>query len=58
MVVIPEEYYAQEVEVKLTRYEIESIIDALEVQPHNIYEFMNLKELVSKLREAKNGEEH
>jgi len=56
--VIAEDYYNEEIEVKLTKFQIESIIDSLEAQPHNIYEFMNLKEIVNKLKEAKDGKEN
>ena len=56
--VIAEDYYNEEIEVKLTKFQIESIIDSLEAQPHNIYEFMNLKEIINKLKEAKDGKEN
>jgi len=36
--------------VELTSQEIDFIIDALEYQPHNIFEFLNHQKLVDKLK--------
>ena len=38
---IPDEYYVNEKEVKLTQSEIEIIIDELERTEHNIFIFLN-----------------
>jgi len=48
--IIPEEYYTKEIEIKLTAQEIETIINELESMPHNIFEFMNTQKIINKLR--------
>ena len=40
--------------VSLTGQEIEFIIEALEYQPHNVYEFFNCDKLVKKFNKALN----
>ena len=39
--------------VGLTSREIEWLIEALEYQPHNVFEFLNHQRLVDKLKEVK-----
>ena len=39
--------------VKLTGDEITWIIEALESSPHNIFEFLNYKDIVKKLKDAR-----
>jgi len=41
--------------VMLTLQEIQFIIEALEYQPHNIYDFLNYDKIVNKLKKIKNG---
>ena len=53
MVIIPKEYYEKEIEVKLTQAEINVIIEALEFQPHNLFEFLNCGKIVKKLKNEK-----
>lgn len=53
MITIPKGYYTKEKEVKLTESEIEMIIDELERVPHNLFEFMNYKRIIEKLRNKK-----
>lgn len=47
--IIPEDYYKKEIEVKLTEAEIEEIIACLEREQHNIFEFMNYGKIINKL---------
>ena len=53
MVIIPKEYYEKEIEVKLTQAEIKVIIEALEFQSHNLFEFLNCGKIVKKLKNEK-----
>lgn len=47
---IPESYYKDELNVKLTEQDIEMIIDELERQPHNLYEYQQTENLIKKLK--------
>ena len=51
---IPESYYKDELNVKLTAQDIEMIIDELERQPHNLYEFQQTEKLINKLKDVTN----
>lgn len=49
MIVIEE---PKNIELELTTYEIESIIDELRHAPFNMYEFLGYGKIVNKLRKA------
>ena len=46
---IPESYYKEEKEIKLTQSEIDMVIEELERAPHNIFTFLNYDKLIKKL---------
>ena len=48
---IPDEYYTKEIEVKLTKSDIDKIIGELEDACHNLYVFLEYDKLIKKLRE-------
>ena len=52
MVVIDMEKAKEEVNVKLTRSDIEELIRCMEDSPHGVFEFMGYDKIVKKLKEA------
>ena len=54
MVIIPKEYYKEEKNIKLTKSEIDLIIDELERAEHNIFLFLNYGKIIEKLKNANN----
>ena len=48
--IIPDSYYKKEKIVKLTQSEIDRIMEVLERQPHDQYEFWQTEELIEKLK--------
>ena len=47
---IPDSYYTEEKEIKLTQNEIDIIIDNLERVEHNIFIYLNLDKIIKKLK--------
>jgi hypothetical protein len=54
MAVIDMERMNEEVNVKLTRSDIEELIRCMEDSPHGVFEFMGYDKIVKKLKEAQN----
>ena len=50
MVIFPSEYLKEEKIVKLTKSEIDKIIDELERTEHNIFVFLHYDKLIKKLK--------
>jgi len=50
---IPEEYFTKELNVKLTSQEIEFIISELNRVPHDIFEFSDYQKIIDKLQNIK-----
>ena len=48
--IIPDSYYKKEKIVKLTQSEIDRIMEVLERQPHDQYEFWQTEKLIEKLK--------
>jgi len=43
--------------VKLTKNEIEIIIEELGQQPHSVYEYLNYEKIINKLKDVLNSED-
>lgn len=52
--IIPDGYYTEDIEVKLTKAEIETIIDILKREEYSIYMFLNLDRIAEKLKKELN----
>lgn len=52
MVIIPNSYYKKEKNVKLTQYEIETIIEELERVEHKIFVFSRYDRIINKLKKG------
>ena len=48
--IIPEEYYSEEKEIKLTLQDIDKIIEILETQSHSLFVFLDYQKIINKLR--------
>lgn len=49
--IIPESYYAEEKNIKLTQYEIDLVINNLEGTEHNTFVFLKLDKIIAKLNQ-------
>ena len=54
--IIPNDYFTKEKEVKLTEQEIDSIIEALERETHNLFIFLDYDKIIKKLKEGAKNE--
>ena len=50
MPIVPDEFFSEEIVVKLTRSEIEKIIDELGRVSHNMYNLFGYDKIIKKLR--------
>jgi hypothetical protein len=48
--IIPSEYYMEDIEIKLTQQDIDLIIDELERTEYNIFVFLRYEDIIKKLR--------
>ncbi len=53
--IIPESYYTEENEVKLTHADIDSIISELENTSHNLYVWAGYEKIINKLNGGNDG---
>lgn len=49
--IIPDDYYKKELEVKLTEQDIDVIIDELNRVSHNVFTFLGYEKIIKKLKE-------
>jgi len=53
MTLIPESYYKEEINIKLTQQEIDAIIQELQNVPYAIFKYFGYDKLIKKLKNGK-----